>query len=229
MRISIPDDYQNCIETLDAYKLLGGHQITVIQEYISDPIELASKLNDPEALVLTRTRTAISAEFLDLFPNLKVISQTGKNAGHIDILACEDRGITVLEGRGDPTATAELTWALIMNGLRLLPQAIQGMKIGQWQTNIGRRVKGKTIGIWGFGRIGQMIAKYAAVFEAEVIIWGSKESRKKAEASGYKAAKSKEHFFSHCDVITLHLRLNDFTEGIVSYDNLITMKKMLCL
>ena len=143
MRIAIPDDYQRAIQTLDCLNLLNGHEVTLLHEYIDDEINLASQLNDPEVLVLTRTRTAISNTLLDLLPNLKLISQTGKNAGHIDVEACNLRGIAIAEGRGNPIATAELTWALIMNGLRLLPQAIAGMQAGKWQVNLGSRVHGK--------------------------------------------------------------------------------------
>lgn len=224
MRIAIPDDYQKCITSLEVFNLLKGHEVTIVHDYLPDPKQLVKKLNDPEALVLTRTRTAITSDLLDLLPNLKVISQTGKNADHLDIEACANRGITILEGRGDPTATAELTWSLIMNGLRLLPQAIQGMRVGRWQTNIGRQVKGKTIGIWGYGRIGKKIATYAKTFEGEVVVWGSQESRNQAIRDGYISAVDKKHFFKICDVVSLNLRLKESTKEIVSYQDLILMK-----
>lgn len=225
MRIAIPDDYQHAIESLDCFSLLEGHDVTVIHRYISDESELVHALNDPEVLVLTRTRTAITESLLEHLPSLRLISQTGKNAGHIDLVACEKHGVKLVEGRGNPIATAELTWALIMNGLRLIPPSIEGMKNGQWQTNIGRRVYGKRIGIWGYGKIGKRIARYASAFGAEVVIWGSETSRQSAIEDGYLAAKSRSAFFASVDVLTLHLRLNGATKGIVRLGDLQLMKK----
>lgn len=224
MRIAILDDYQNCITSLEVFNLVSHHSTTILTEYISDINQLASNLNDPEALVLTRTRTHITPQLLDLLPNLKVISQTGKNAGHIDVDACKKRRIAILEGKGNPIATAELTWALIINGLRLIPQAIEGMKKGNWQVNIGKRVYGKKIGIWGYGKIGQRISSYAKAFGATPIIWGSKSSRKLANENGCEVATSKDALFSTCDVISLHLRLHETTTAIVKYDDLIKMQ-----
>ena len=184
----------------------------------------AERLNDPEILILTRTRTSITDALLALLPNLKIIAQTGKNAGHIDITACQKHGVVVLEGRGNPIATAELTWSLIMNGLRLIPQAMEGMKAGHWQTNIGRRVFGKRIGIWGYGKIGKRMAQYAKVFGAEVIVWGSENSRALAVEHGFLAAKDKTDFFTNCDVVSLHLRLKEATKAIVKKEDLLQMK-----
>ena len=225
MRIAIPDDYQNCIRTLQAYQLLKDHELTIINEYEPDPKLLADKMNNPEALVLTRTRTKVNESLLQYLPQLKVISQTGKNPGHIDVEACKKRDVTILEGRGNPIATAELTWALIMNGLRLLPQAIQGMQQGLWQINLGRRVHGKTIGIWGYGKIGKRIALYASTFGAKVLVWGSEKSRQQAVLDGHEAAATKASFFSSCDVVSLHLRLKEATHGIVSLTDLQMMKE----
>lgn len=225
MRIAIPDDYQSCITSLKAFDILKGHRITVVNTYEQDPQTLAKKMNDPEALVLTRTRTRVDDNLLQYLPNLKVISQTGKNPGHIDVEACKKRGVTILEGKGDPTATAELTWALIINALRMLPQSIRGMQEGHWQTNLGRRVKGTLIGIWGYGRIGKKIAEYARVFGASVMVWGSTASREKAVADGYQATESKEAFFSSCDVVSLHLRLKPETKHLVKLEDLKLMKE----
>lgn len=224
MRISIPDDYQKAIETLRCFELLKGHEVTLLHDYIADETELAERLNDPEILILTRTRTSITDALLALLPNLKIIAQTGKNAGHIDITACQKHGVVVLEGRGNPIATAELTWSLIMNGLRLIPQAMEGMKAGHWQTNIGRRVFGKRIGIWGYGKIGKRVAQYAKVFGAEVIVWGSENSRALAVEHGFLAAKDKTDFFTNCDVVSLHLRLKEATKAIVKKEDLLQMK-----
>ena len=224
MRIAIPDDYQNVIKKLDAFQLLKGHEVTIVHEYLSNPKDLAAKLNDPEVLVLTRSRTRVDEALLQLLPNLKLVSQTGKNAGHIDIEACTKYGVKVVEGQGDPVAPAELTWNLIMNGLRQIPQAMEGMKAGHWQINLGRRVFGKRIGIWGYGKIGKRIAQYAKVFGAEVMVWGSEGSRNLAKADGFLAAENQQEFFSTCDVVTLHLRLEAATKEIVKLSDLLNMK-----
>jgi len=224
MRISIPDDYQKVIQTLDCFDLLKGHEVTILHDYIPDEKELAKQLNNPEIIVLTRTRTKITETLLTQLPNLQLISQTGKNAGHIDVNACKKHGVMIAEGRGNPIATAELTWALIMNGLRQIPQAIEGMKAGNWQVNMGRRVFGKRIGIWGYGKIGKRIAQYAKVFGAEVMVWGSNDSRNLAKKDGFLAAASKTEFFSTCDVVSLHLRLKDATRELIKKEDLLTMK-----
>lgn len=224
MNIAILDDYQDCVRTLRCFAALADHNVHIETEYHSDIKSLADRIQDVEAVVLTRTRTKITAELLAHLPNLKVISQTGKNAGHIDIEACQKHGVAILESKGNPIATAELTWNLIMSGLRQLPQAVQAMKEGKWQTNIGRRVHGKRIGIWGYGKIGQRVARYASAFEAEVVVWGSDASRIKAVHDCYNIAESKHEFFSTCDVVSLHLRLNDDTNGIVKQHDLQNMK-----
>ncbi|MEL6194460.1 MAG: D-2-hydroxyacid dehydrogenase family protein [Bacteroidota bacterium] len=224
MRIAIPDDYQHAIEKLDCFGMLADHKVTLVHEYLPEPAKLAGKLGDPEVLVLTRTRTPVGEELLSLLPNLKLISQTGKNPGHIDIDACNTYGVAVAEGKGNPIATAELSWALLMNGLRLIPQAVEGMKKGKWQVNIGRRVYGKRIGIWGYGKIGKRMARYAEVFGAEVMIWGSEASRRQAQEDGFLTASTKEAFFSSCDVVSLHLRLRESTRGIVKQVDLQMMK-----
>ncbi len=224
MKIAILDDYQNCISTLKAFKLLDGHDIQILNKHYESEDQLASDLDQPEALVLNRTRTKITASLLDKLPSVKVVSQTGKNAGHIDVTACEARDVVVLEGKGDPIATAELSWALIMNGLRLIPQAVQGMKNGHWQTNIGRRIYGKTIGIWSYGRIGKRVADYAKAFGANVMVWGGEESTKTASENGFEVAPSKEIFLQTIDVLSLHIRFKERTKGIVTLDDLRQMK-----
>ena len=224
MRIAILDDYQDCIRELKAFELLKDHEVQIVSKYYDSPKALAKILNNPEALVLNRTRTHLSSELIELLPQLKVVSQTGKNAGHINVEACQKNEIDILEGRGNPISTAELTWSLIMNGLRLVPQSISDMKQGLWQKNIGRRVHGKRIGIWSYGRIGKLVAQYARAFGAEVIVWGGKYSCLQAQEDGFEVAKSKNQFFSECDVISMHLRLKESTKEIVGYEDLIKMK-----
>lgn len=225
MRIAITDDYQDVMSGLDCMKLLDGHEVTIVSGYVHGEDALVAALNDPEAIVLNRTRTHITASLLSKLPSLKFLSQTGKNAGHIDVEACKRYGVTLLEGKGNPIATAELTWLLIMNGLRLLPQAMMAMKDGAWQTNLGRRVHGKKIGIWSYGRIGKLVANYARAFSADVMIWGSDASCKRAREDGFQIAKSKTDLFATCDVVTIHIRLAPATRGIVKEQDLSQMKK----
>ncbi|WP_316802102.1 D-2-hydroxyacid dehydrogenase family protein [Pedobacter nototheniae] len=224
MKIAILDDYQEAVKTLDCYSLLKDHDVLILNETEKNPIALAGKIKDAEVLVLIRERTAITEELLSLLPNLKLISQTGKISNHLDLEACSKYKVAVAEGIGSPVAPAELTWALIMNGLRQIPNAIEGMKNGQWQTNMGKTVYGKTIGIWGYGKIGKMIAAYAKAFGAKVLVWGSEKSRANAIDDGYSAAESKADFFKHADVVSLHLRLNEATFGIVKEVDLSYMK-----
>jgi len=224
MKITILDDYQAVIQSLDCFSLLAGYDINVVHEHFKDEVALAKKIHGTQILVLNRTRTKVTRTLVEQLPDLKLISQTGKLAGHVDLEACKEHGVQIAEGRGNPVATAELTWSLILNGLRLLPQAIERMKAGQWQSNLGDCVFEKTIGIWGYGKIGKRIAQYAKVFDAKVIVWGSENSRSQALVDGFGAAATKEEFFQTSDVITMHLRLHPATTAIVTLEDLRLMK-----
>lgn len=224
MKITILDDYQGIIKELNCFSLLEGQEVQILNHTEKNPDLLAEKLADTSILVLTRERTAIDEKLLSLLPNLKLISQTGKISNHLNLEDCTKFKVLVAEGVGSPIAPAELTWALLMNAVRQIPQAIDGMKKGQWQVTIGSTVYGKTIGIWGYGKIGQKIAEYAKVFGAKVIVWGSEISRLKAIADGFDQANTKEEFFINSDIITLHLRLNDKTFEIVKESDLKLMK-----
>ncbi|MFD2247600.1 D-2-hydroxyacid dehydrogenase family protein [Pontibacter ruber] len=224
MHIIIPDDYQNAVPALACFQLLEGHQVTIYNDTVKDTKQLVARFKDADALVLTRERTAITEELVSQLPNLKFISQTGKLSNHLNLEACTRYNIAVAEGIGSPVAPAELTWLLIMNALRQVPQAIAAMKAGKWQTNIGSTVNGKRIGIWGYGKIGKLIAGYAKAFGAEVIVWGSEGSRAQAVQDGHRAAASKEAFFSQTDVVTLHLRLAASTRSIAKAADLALMK-----
>lgn len=224
MNITILDDYQNIIRTLNCFKMLRGQNIKILHQAEKDPIKLSTLLKDAEIIVLTRERTQINDALLSLLPNLKLISQTGKIANHLNLADCTKHKVAVAEGIGSPVAPAELTWALIMNTVRKIPQAIQGMKDGRWQINIGGRINGQTIGIWGYGKIGKRIAQYAKAFGAGVLVWGSEYSRLKAVEDGFDQADSKSAFFKTADIITLHLRLNKNTRGIITEQDLMEMK-----
>jgi D-3-phosphoglycerate dehydrogenase len=194
------------------------------------------RLKDAEILVLIRERTHITRQLIEKLPKLKMISQTGKIGSHVDVTACTERGIVVAEGSGSPIAPAEMTWALIMAAMRRLPQYINNLKHGAWQqsglkssampTNfaLGQVLKGKTLGIWGYGKIGQLLAGYGKAFGMRVLLWGSETSRALAVEHGYEAAASREEFFSQSDIVSLHLRLNDATRGIVTLEDLQSMK-----
>ncbi|WP_312340116.1 D-2-hydroxyacid dehydrogenase family protein [Sphingobacterium sp.] len=224
MRITILDDYQDAVRKLDCFKILDGHDVQILKQSYSDPALLAEKLSDTDALVLIRERTKITEGLLSQLPKLKLISQTGKISNHLDLAVCSRFHVAVAESMGSAVAPAELTWILIMNALRGLPQALCDMKKGLWQTNMGECVSGKTIGIWSYGKIGKRIAQFAKAFGAQVIVWGSEKSREEAVKDGFLAAASKSDFFHFSDVVTLHLRLVPATRGIVKLEDLRSMK-----
>ncbi|WP_300654624.1 D-2-hydroxyacid dehydrogenase family protein [Pseudomonas sp.] len=224
MHIVIPDDYQHVIRSLDCFSRLDGHQVSVFHDIQNDVDELARRFAEADALVLTRERTSIGAQLLTQLPRLKLISQTGKVGAHIDLEACAARGIAVMEGRGSPIAPAELTWALILNARRQLIPAIQSLYAGHWQTNLGERLYGQTLGIWGYGRIGQRLARYARAFDMSVLVWGSERSRDAAVRDGHLIASCKQAFFSEVDVLSLNLRLTESTRHVVTVVDLLQMK-----
>jgi D-3-phosphoglycerate dehydrogenase len=232
MKIAILDDYQDATRSLECMKLLDGHDVKVFNNSPKGIGQLAARLAPFEALVLIRERTAFNRALLSKLPNLKLISQTGKVSGHVDVAAATELGIAVAEGVGSPTAPAELTWTLIMAAQRkIVPYAIQ-LKAGLWQTSsslpeyntVGTVLKTRTLAIWGYGKIGKLIAGYGKAFGMRVLVWGSPASREAAVADGCQAAETREQFFEQADVLTLHLRLMDATRGIVTADDLQRMK-----
>ncbi|QXH48742.1 D-2-hydroxyacid dehydrogenase family protein [Pseudomonas xanthosomatis] len=225
MRIVIPDDYQHVIRTLDCFTRLAGHEVTVLHQAKPASLdELAERFADADALVLTRERTRIDAALLERLPKLKLISQTGKVAGHLDLAACTAQGVVVTEGRGSPVAPAELAWALILNARRQLVPAIDAFRQGQWQVNMGQALAGQVLGVWGYGKIGQRLARYAQAFDMPVLVWGSEASRAAAQADGHRAAASREAFFAEADILSLNLRLADSTRHGVTLADLGQMK-----
>jgi D-3-phosphoglycerate dehydrogenase len=232
MKIAILDDYQDAVRRLDCFSLLDGHEVKIFNSSARGAGQLAIRLAPFDALVLIRERTALNRALLDKLPALKLISQTGKVSGHIDVAAATARGIAIAEGVGDPTAPAELTWALIMAAARRLPQYIANLRQGHWQSvsqqpsqnRIGVALKGRTLGIWGYGKIGRMVAAYGRAFGMDVMIWGRAASLAAAQKDGFRAAASRSDFFEQADVLSLHLRLNDATEGIVAAEDLMRMK-----
>ena len=224
LRIAIPDDYQNCVRSLACFSKLAAHQVTVFNDTLHDVPALAERLQNFDALVLTRERTAISAALLERLPNLRVISQTGKVAEHIDIAACTARGVAVVDGRGSGAATAELTWALVLASRRYLVDEVNRLKTGQWQGHLGQQLSGQRLGVWSYGRIGRQIAAYGRTFGMQVWVWGREASLAEARADGFEVAPSREAFFAGSDVLSLHVRLNAQTRGLVTAADLALMR-----
>ena len=236
MNIVILDDYQDAVRKLDCAVKLENFPAKVYTNTVKGIGQLSVRLKDADIIVLIRERTQLTRAVIEKLPRLKLIAQTGRLGGHIDLPACTERGVAVAEGVGSPVAPAELTWALIMASARRLPQYIGNLKHGAWQQSglkagsmpanfgLGTVLKGRTLGIWGYGKIGQLVAGYGKAFGMDVMVWGSDESRTKASQDGYRAATSRAAFFEDADVLSLHLRFNDATQGIVTGEDLSRMK-----
>ena len=232
MKIAVLDDYQDAVRGLQCFRLLDGHEVKVFTHSARGMGQLAARLAPFDALVLIRERSAFPAALLQRLPNLKLISQTGKVSGHIDVAAATAQGIAIAEGIGSPVAPSELTWALIMAASRKIVPYANNLKDGLWQTastnpvlnGLGRSLRGRTLAIWGYGKIGQLVAGYARAFGMRVLVWGSEDSRQRAVADGLEAVASREALFAQADVLTLHLRLGEATRGIVKADDFARMK-----
>ena len=226
MNITVLDDYQNIVSSLEAFKMLAGHNVKVWNDHTKDVDVLAERLKDTEALVLIRERTPIRAPLIERLPKLKIVSQRSVYP-HIDVDALTRHGIVLSSDQhpGKPSyATAELTWGLVIAAMRRIPQEVANLKSGRWQSSVGTGLRGRTLGILGYGRIGGAVAGYGRAFGMKVVVWGRAGSLTRAAAEGFEAAKSREAFFSECDVVSLHLRLNDGTRGIVTAEDLARMK-----
>lgn len=226
MKISILDDYHDTLRTLRCFSKLAGHDVETWNDHVQDVDALAARLRDTEVLVLIRERTKIQAPLLERLHNLKLISQRSVYP-HIDIDACTRLGVMVSSNQhpGTPSyATAELAWGLVLAAMRQVPQQMSALKAGQWQIGVGSTLRDKTLGIYGYGRIGSVVAGYGRAFGMNVLIWAREAARAKAQADGYATASSKLDFFEQCDVITLHMRLVDATRHIVTAGDLARMK-----
>jgi D-3-phosphoglycerate dehydrogenase len=236
MNIVILDDYQDAVRKLECAARLEAYQAKVYTNTVKGLGQLSVRLKDADVIVLNRERTHITRQLIEKLPKLKLIVQTGRVGPHVDVAACTERGIAVAEGTGSPVAPAELTWALIMAATRRLPHYIGNLKHGAWQQSglkagsmppnfgLGSVLRGRTLGIWGYGRIGQLVAGYGKAFGMRVQIWGRAPSREKAFLDGFEAASSRDEFFAQSDVLSLHLRLTEETFGIVRLDDLARMK-----
>ncbi|GKQ56713.1 D-2-hydroxyacid dehydrogenase family protein [Sphaerotilus sulfidivorans] len=236
MNIIILDDYQDAVRKLQCAQRPELQNAKVFTNTVKGIGQLAVRLKDAEILVLIRERTHFPKALLEKLPRLKLIAQTGRVGPHIDVETCTRLGIAVAEGVGSPVAPAELTWSLIMASMRRLPQYIGNLKHGAWQQSglkagsmppnfgLGMTLSGRTLGLWGYGRIGRLVGGYGRAFGMKVQVWGSEASRQRAVADGFEAAASREAFFTDADVLSLHLRLTPETRGLVTMDDLSRMK-----
>ena len=236
MSIIVLDDYQDAVRKLACAAKLEAYPAQVYTNTVKGLGQLAVRLRDAEVIVLIRERTQITRQLIEKLPKLKMISQTGGVGSHIDVAACTEAGIAVAEGVGSPVAPAELTWALIMAAARRLPQYIGNLKHGAWQQSglkassmplnfgLGTVLRGRTLGIWGYGKIGQLVASYGRAFGMNVMVWGSPASMARARVDGLHIVPTRAEFFALADVLSLHLRLLDETRGIVKLEDLGRMK-----
>lgn len=236
MNIVILDDYQDAVRKLACAAKLEAYPAKVYTNTVKGAGQLSVRLKDADVIVLIRERTHLNRQVIEKLPRLKLIVQTGRLGSHVDVAACTERGIAVAEGTGSPTAPAELTWALVMAAMRRIPQYVSHLKHGAWQQSglksasmppnfgLGSVLKGKTLGIWSYGKTGQLVAGYGRAFGMRVIIWGSQASRERAQADGFEIAPSKTELFKQCDVLSLHLRLSEQTAGILTQEDLARMK-----
>ena len=226
MEVAILDDYFDTLRTLECFRQLAGHHVTIWNDHVQEVDALADRLRDTEALVLIRERTQIRAPLIERLPTLRLISQRSVYP-HIDVDACTEHGIIVSSNMhsGTPSyAAAELTWALVLAAMRQIPQQVAALKAAVWQTGVWHTLRGKTLGIFGYGRIGAVVAGYGRAFGMNVLVWAREASLGRARADGYATAASKAQFFAESDVLSLHMRLVDATRGIVSAADLARMK-----
>ena len=228
MNISILDDYFDSVRTLNCFGKTAGHHVTIWNDHTKDIDILAERLKDTEALVLIRERTPVRTALIKRLPKLKLISQRSVYP-HIDIDACTEHGVVVSSNQhaGTPSyGTAELTWGIILGAMRQIPQQMNALKAGKWQIALGLGLRGRTLGVYSYGRIGSVIAGYGKAFGMKVLVWGREASCERARADGYSVARSREAFFEECDVISLHMRLVETTRGIIKAADLARMKPL---
>ncbi len=224
MEIVIPDDYQDAVRHLACFSKLAGHMVTIYTDTVKDLDALAARLAPADVLVLIRERTVITEALLARLPRLRMISQTGKGVAHIDLDACARRGITVATGTGSPYAPAELSWALLLAAARRIPQEAARLRAGGWQSTLGLGLRGRTLGIWGYGKIGQVVAGYGRAFGMTVLAWGRAGSLARAQADGFETAASAEDLLARSDALSLHVKLAPDTRGLITAAHLALMK-----
>ncbi len=225
MIIAITDDYHGLVPKLDCYRRLEGHDVRVLREAAPPFDRQVERLRDAEAIVPVRERTKFDRTLLEALPRLRVISQTGRSTHHIDVAACTELGIAVMSGtHASPHTVAEHTWALILSALRRIPQETALMKEGVWREQFSCALHGRTLGVYGLGTIGALVAATAKTFGMRVLVFGRRQSVERAAASGYETARDREQFFAESDVVSLHVRLTPATRAIVTAKDLARMK-----
>lgn len=226
MRVHILDDWFDTLRHLPCFAKLATHQVSVWNDHVTDVNTLAKRLAEAEVLVLFRERTPVTHQLLAQLPKLKLISQRSVFP-HIDVPACTKHGVLLCSRLGDKAvshAAAEMTWALILAAMRDLPKQMASVKAGTWQAGVGKSLYGRTLGLYGYGRIGKVVAEYARAFSMKVIWWASDDGRKRAADAGATIAKSRQAFFAESDVVSLHVRLNDSTRGLITAHDLAAMQ-----
>ena len=228
MKITVLDDWQNTVRTLPAFAKVAGHDVTIWNDHTKDVEVLAKRLADTEALCLIRERTPIRAPLLERLDRLRIISQIGVFP-HVDLAACTKRGVIMSSlagaGGGPSYATAELTWGMVIGAFRNIPQEVAALKAGKWQAHpIGIGLRGKTLGIWGYGKIGAVVAGYGRAFGMKVLAWGREASLAAARGAGDTPVRRKEDLLEQSDVVSIHIRLIDATRGMVTAADLARMK-----
>lgn len=225
MIIAIPDDYHGLVRSLDCMKLLAGHDVRIYTDAAPPTATLVGNLRDAEIIVPIRERTRFTRDIIGQLPKLKLFSQTGRSCHHIDLDACAERGITVTAGsHASPHTVAEQTWAMILGSLREIPRETALMRRGGWRNRFSTGLKGRTLGVFGLGTIGKLVAATGANFGMRVLVWGREGSLDAARAAGYDAAASQDDLFAQSDVLTLTLRFSKETRGVVTADHLARMK-----
>lgn len=224
MNIIIPDDYQDVVRQLNCFDKLAGHDVTIYNNTRKNIEALAARFKDADVLVLIRERTAVTEALLKQLPKLRMISQTGRGVPHIDLDACTRHGVAVAAGGGSPYAPAELTWALIMASTRRLITDVIAMKRGDWQTTLGVGLRGRTLGIFGYGKIGGIVANYGRAFGMKVLVWGREGSLGRAKADSFEVAGDQQELFARSDVLSLHVKLTAETNGLIRQNDLAIMK-----
>lgn len=228
MKIAVIHDYANALRQTKVFPKLKGHDVTIYNDAYTDPARMVEQVKGCDALLLTQQRMVVTRKILEQLPQLKFISQTGRNVGHLDVNACSDLGILVSAGGHDGnspyTTTGELAWALILASRRHLPYEVERFKAGSWHSTIGHRLYDSTLGIYAYGHIGSGVARVGKAFGMNVVCWGREGSLAKAKADGFEVAASREAFFEQCDVISLHIKSNDATRGIIKAADLARMK-----
>jgi len=226
MRVHILDDWFDTLRNLPCFDKLKGHDVTVWTDHVDDIDLMVGRLRDAEAVVLFRERTKVTRALLDRLPNLRMISQRSVYP-HVDVPACSDNGVLLCSNMHADTpsyAAAELTWALVMAGMRDLPAQMASVKAGQWQAGVGKTLRGRRLGLYGYGRIAKTVAGYARVFGMDVVWWASEDGRQRATEDGETVAASREQFFADCDVVSLHVRLKPTTKGLITAADLAQMQ-----